>query len=175
MIADNVAAIAVRRACATEGRFSCFQVHNFIRPSCQQLLVRASVLPAALNRDPDFLKGSTLSRTGLINGGRGHRRSLRPSDVSGRWAARETLETPSLPTLSRSYPRHFAFYGIQVRFAPHPIRSIETPSLPTLSRSLPSSLCLLCRASHALHSTLQRFNSAKQFTLLSPKRHHVVT
>jgi hypothetical protein len=42
-----------------------------------------------------------------------------------------SIETRSLPTLTRSYPRRFTFY------VAHPIRSIETRSLPTLTRSYP--------------------------------------
>jgi hypothetical protein len=41
------------------------------------------------------------------------------------------LETRSLPTLTRSYPRRFTFYVAD------PISSIETRSLPTLTRSYP--------------------------------------
>jgi hypothetical protein len=42
-----------------------------------------------------------------------------------------SIETRSLPALTRSYPRHFTFY------VAHPIRSIETRSLPALTRSYP--------------------------------------
>jgi hypothetical protein len=41
------------------------------------------------------------------------------------------FETRSLPALTRSYPRRFAFYVAD------PIRSIETRSLPALTHVLP--------------------------------------
>jgi hypothetical protein len=63
-----------------------------------------------------------------------------------------SIETRLLPTLTRSYPRHFTFYVAR------PTRSIRLDWLlklahyPTCS-SLPSRLCLLCRFSPKLHST----------------------
>src|SRR6266496_4297072 len=44
---------------------------------------------------------------------------------------RGSIETRSLPTLTRSYPRRFTFYVAD------PVSSIETRSLPTLTRSYP--------------------------------------
>src|SRR6266508_972914 len=55
-----------------------------------------------------------------------------------------SIETRSLPALTRSYPRHFTFY------VAHPIRSIETRSLPTLPRCYRRSFTLIVRTAHVL-------------------------
>src|SRR5262249_22197907 len=65
----------------------------------------------------------------------------------------EAIETRSLPTLTRSYPRRFTFYVAD------PLSSIETRSLPTLTHVLPistSRFSHLCRAppGGSVHSQL---------------------
>jgi len=64
------------------------------------------------------------------------------------------FETRSRPPLSRRYPRGLAFY---VAFPKSSIRPLGLPiyvaRVPAAPFSLlPSSLCLLCRSSHSLHS-----------------------
>src|SRR4030095_11337606 len=72
------------------------------------------------------------------------------------------IETRSLPTLTRSYPRRFTFYVADPVSSIHPSCFIllNLNSLAARPRSLlPSQLYLLCRSSRSLHSSFLLLNS----------------